>query len=687
MSLDDNVGRRTRSRANSRVPSRITEKEENAEHGNYYFPPLLPFIVQHTPLAIQPLSVVDNGIVSSTPSNKLVRARKAKALSFSPGEAMAQLLSLRATDQSRFASELAKLTRAQVEQTFAVAADSINDRVAAAADEAERRATIAAMNASRANSMRRDAMYRDYVPAPVPTATAAAAEETPAAATAADEFLSPSQTPAMPEDTTEFPSDLPQGTPQQEAAATPARVQGRFSGIFGWFSPASWVGTPRSAAPEAANTTNAATATTMTEAPASTTGPATSAESAQPPATSASAQQTTTQERKRPRIEEDAERTPEPARKRARPSSSDLPETPSRHPRERGSFHPSHPTYNCPSTKYNNKLDTSLSTINEQAETTMAPEEPPEQSTPADLVRRRRTAKEARAARASRDSNAPYPMPDRGLEKFRRMRNAQREVRMLSEDDDIRDFIERQAQPAPRLKRVKVDKLIKIPHNRPGESSGTFRVPDLDSDDEMEVDEDCPERSENMFSSPAPATTSAPTTTPAPTTTLVPATTPAPATTQAATAAVAVTQNVTAPLTTSNTGTTFAPSKESITAPAAATSTANAPAAATQGSASVHETQNVTAPAAAPILTTTTAHAPVADAEMIQSIDNIQWPNVGLNTDEPGYVEFAQEQKDWCENWVAGLYKEWIVENPWALKCTYNEWIAKNQWALTHKFN
>ena len=49
-----------------------------------------------------------------------------------------------------------------------------------------------------------------------------------------------------------------------------------------------------------------------------------------------------------------------------------------------------------------------------------------------------------------------------------------------------------------RRKRVKVDSLAWIPHHRPGESSGTFRVPDIDSDDEMEVDETIPERS-NVF--------------------------------------------------------------------------------------------------------------------------------------------------------------------------------------------
>lgn len=47
-------------------------------------------------------------------------------------------------------------------------------------------------------------------------------------------------------------------------------------------------------------------------------------------------------------------------------------------------------------------------------------------------------------------------------------------------------------------KRVKVDELAYIPHNKPGDAIGTFRVPDWDSDDEMEVDEEVPVR-KNVF--------------------------------------------------------------------------------------------------------------------------------------------------------------------------------------------
>lgn len=51
---------------------------------------------------------------------------------------------------------------------------------------------------------------------------------------------------------------------------------------------------------------------------------------------------------------------------------------------------------------------------------------------------------------------------------------------------------------AHRTKRVKIDDLLYIPHNRPGDPSGTFRVYDDDSDDEMEVDEDV-ELRKNVF--------------------------------------------------------------------------------------------------------------------------------------------------------------------------------------------
>jgi hypothetical protein len=51
------------------------------------------------------------------------------------------------------------------------------------------------------------------------------------------------------------------------------------------------------------------------------------------------------------------------------------------------------------------------------------------------------------------------------------------------------DQAEEDAQPRKR-KRVKLEHLKSVPHNLPHEPSGSFRVPEVDSDDEMEVDDD-----------------------------------------------------------------------------------------------------------------------------------------------------------------------------------------------------
>lgn len=56
-------------------------------------------------------------------------------------------------------------------------------------------------------------------------------------------------------------------------------------------------------------------------------------------------------------------------------------------------------------------------------------------------------------------------------------------MQSLEKDEEIREMV------VHRTKRVKIDDLLYIPHNRPGDPSSTFRVYDDDSDDEMEVDE------------------------------------------------------------------------------------------------------------------------------------------------------------------------------------------------------
>ena len=85
------------------------------------------------------------------------------------------------------------------------------------------------------------------------------------------------------------------------------------------------------------------------------------------------------------------------------------------------------------------------------------------------------------------DSNA-----DRRFAKLEKLRQLERELRDLKKDEDV---IEMESH---KRKRVKVDQLAYIPHNRPGDSEGTFRVPDIDSDDEMEVEYSVPERT-NVF--------------------------------------------------------------------------------------------------------------------------------------------------------------------------------------------
>jgi hypothetical protein len=91
----------------------------------------------------------------------------------------------------------------------------------------------------------------------------------------------------------------------------------------------------------------------------------------------------------------------------------------------------------------------------------------------------------------------PKPVPrianaDTRLLKLQHYHEIKDRLRELQKDEDIKDMVHH------RTKRVKVDDLVVIPHNRPGEPSGTFRMYDADSDDEMEVDESA-ELRENVF--------------------------------------------------------------------------------------------------------------------------------------------------------------------------------------------
>ena len=86
------------------------------------------------------------------------------------------------------------------------------------------------------------------------------------------------------------------------------------------------------------------------------------------------------------------------------------------------------------------------------------------------------------------------PNADERYEKLQRLNRLESQLEELKKDEDI---IEMQKL---RRKRVKIDNLPVIPHNLPGDPDSTFRVPEYDSDEEMEVLYDVPEE-ENSFQS------------------------------------------------------------------------------------------------------------------------------------------------------------------------------------------
>jgi hypothetical protein len=251
-----------------------------------------------------------------------------------------------------------------------------------------------------------------------------------------------------------------------------------------------------------------------------------------------------------PSVQEPAPSAPasdnQPTRTRKRPAPAE-PNTPAQKET---------PRFLMPSTKHP-KTASSLTPITEQdtsrmsmfSENTPAPMDTPSKNPPATAPHKRRSMAEVRAARLGLGSAsaskrpAPFsweikaadrelqrdgfqvpntptsknqsaaakprdPNADKRYAKLERKRQLERELEQLKRDADI---IEMESH---RRKRVKVDNLAFIPHNRPGDAEGTFRVPDIDSDDEMEVDDDVPERT-NVFeeaseitATPAPTTAS-----------------------------------------------------------------------------------------------------------------------------------------------------------------------------------
>lgn len=84
------------------------------------------------------------------------------------------------------------------------------------------------------------------------------------------------------------------------------------------------------------------------------------------------------------------------------------------------------------------------------------------------------------------------PNADSRLEKLNMYNRLKQKMKELQEDEELEDVIERP------IKRVKVDELAEIPHRLPGDPKSTFRMPDPDTDGEMEIDEEIEEKG-NVF--------------------------------------------------------------------------------------------------------------------------------------------------------------------------------------------
>ncbi|KAF2163759.1 hypothetical protein M409DRAFT_25943 [Zasmidium cellare ATCC 36951] len=79
--------------------------------------------------------------------------------------------------------------------------------------------------------------------------------------------------------------------------------------------------------------------------------------------------------------------------------------------------------------------------------------------------------------------------------KFDFLLGRKRPIFEIQQDEEMEEFYMRP------VKRVKVDEIAEIPHRRPGDRPGTFAVPEIDSDGELEVDEDV-EMVGNLFEIP-----------------------------------------------------------------------------------------------------------------------------------------------------------------------------------------
>ncbi|KXS94539.1 hypothetical protein AC578_7493 [Pseudocercospora eumusae] len=108
-------------------------------------------------------------------------------------------------------------------------------------------------------------------------------------------------------------------------------------------------------------------------------------------------------------------------------------------------------------------------------------------------TRMRASAHSATPSRAWTPQPAPRePNADRRLEKLRKYQELDQQLKAMKADPETQEIVERP------MKRVKIDDLVSIPHNRPGDAKSTFRMFEIDSDEEMEVDEEAEVRS-NVF--------------------------------------------------------------------------------------------------------------------------------------------------------------------------------------------
>lgn len=123
----------------------------------------------------------------------------------------------------------------------------------------------------------------------------------------------------------------------------------------------------------------------------------------------------------------------------------------------------------------------------------------------------RRTINQVRSERAHKQSllrdtpSRDWPRPrtaakprlpnaDARLEKMHNVIDTRKKLDEMEKDEEVKELFDR-----PR-KRIKVDEAAWIPHRAPGDGPSTWRVPDIDSDGEMEVDEDV-EMLPNVFES------------------------------------------------------------------------------------------------------------------------------------------------------------------------------------------